>query len=337
MNNLTGLFDDLNDTKIQDYKKKISASIQKFITRLSELINQNNTLLKSQKETEAKLTLNEDDKKKLLTELDKKNKELESYKIDSFKQIENITNTIKILEHNIEETNKKTILLTNEKKLIEDKLSLITNEKKTLENEIENLKKDNSLKIEQIKVLQDKIQIFEEKSKLDNNTKNECEDLKKQLENKNKILEERKLLIDLCNDKTKLFEKQIERLKSVTDELDNDLNEKIEPEIFQQSQSLENMTSELLIKKIEEEYKKLHTVLKGTDGKVSEEYDNNIQEILKPNNNTLILKEKLKILVSQIENSEICKQDKISNEKGNVEYCNLGNLFKKLNKVLDKV
>lgn len=333
MNNLTGLFDDLNDTKIQDYKKKISASIQKFITRLSELINQNNTLLKSQKETEAKLTLNEDDKKKLLTELDKKNKELESYKIDSFKQIENITNTIKILEHNIEETNKKTILLTNEKKLIEDKLSLITNEKKTLENEIENLKKDNSLKIEQIKVLQDKIQIFEEKSKLDNNTKNECEDLKKQLENKNKILEERKLLIDLCNDKTKLFEKQIERLKSVTDELDNDLNEKIEPEIFQQSQSLENMTSELLIKKIKEEYIKLKNVFKDTDTRVSVEYDNDLQEILKPiNEQTLV---SLNKLISKAKILKICNDNKI-NELGNKEYCNLDNLFKKLYEVLNK-
>lgn len=319
-------FDDLNDTKIQNYKNKISISVKNYITKLSELVNQNNILLKIQKETKEKLELNENEKKKLISEL-------ESHKTDSLKQINTITNTIETLNKNINELNNNTKLLTDEKKLIDDKLKQITSEKETLEKEFEKLKIDNSSKIEQIKELQDKIENFEKKSKLDNNTKNECEDLKKQLEEKNKILEEREKLINLCNDKTQLFEKQIDRLKSITDELDNDLNEKTEPELDQQLNSEENMTSELLIKKIKEEYIKLKNVFKDTDTRVSVEYDNDLQEILKPiNEQTLV---SLNKLISKAKTLKICNDNKI-NELGNKEYCNLDNLFKKLYEVLNK-
>lgn len=319
-------FDDLNDTKIQNYKNKISISVKNYITKLSELVNQNNILLKIQKETKEKLELNENEKKKLISEL-------ESHKTDSLKQINTITNTIETLNKNITELNNSTKLLTDEKKLIDDKLKQITSEKETLEKEFEKLKIDNSSKIEQIKELQDKIENFEKKSKLDNNTKNECEDLKKQLEEKNKILEEREKLINLCNDKTQLFEKQIDRLKSITDELDNDLNEKTEPELDQQLNSEENMTSELLIKKIKEEYIKLKNVFKDTDTRVSVEYDNDLQEILKPiNEQTLV---SLNKLISKAKILKICNDNKI-NELGNKEYCNLDNLFKKLYEVLNK-
>jgi hypothetical protein len=210
-------FNDFDKTKIDKFKNKISTSIQKYITRLSELVNQNNILLKYQKETEAKIILNEDEKKKLLIELEIKNKELDNYKKDSFDQIDKNNKTIDTLNKNITEINNNTQILINEKKLLEEKLIQITNEKKNLEKELENLKTDNNLKIIQIEELQNKIKVFEEKSKLDDNTKNEFEDLKKKLEEKNKILEEREKIINLCNDKTKLFEQQIDRLKNITD------------------------------------------------------------------------------------------------------------------------